>query len=117
MVTILGGSLGFYIIYAIFAAIFKHKAGFIIAAVLSFGAGITTALTGNPFMIISSVIGMIIVSFVKPIQIRKEKNQESKTPEKNVRPYETTENTKRQKAEERADDDTLIDEYDNSMIP
>ena len=92
MATILGGMLGFYIIYAIFAAGCKHKVGLIIAAVLSVGSGIATAAMGNPFMIISSVIGIIIVALVKPIQIRKEKDQESKTPEKNDRLNDTTEN-------------------------
>lgn len=68
---VLGAGIVFYAIYAIFALIFKHIAGWIIASILSFLIGIGTAIGSGSFgMIISMIVVAIIVWFVSPLHIR-----------------------------------------------
>lgn len=68
---ILGAGIMFYAIYAIFALIFKHIAGWIVASVLSFLIGIGVAVGSGSFgMIISMIIVAVIVWFVSPLHIR-----------------------------------------------
>ena len=68
---ILGAGIMFYAIYAIFALIFKHIAGWIVASVLGFLIGIGVAVGSGSFgMIISMIIVAVIVWFVKPLHTR-----------------------------------------------
>lgn len=69
--TILGGAIVFYLIYLVFALIFKHKIGFIISTILALAGGIaTTVASGTVFLLLSSIVGALIVYFVKALHIR-----------------------------------------------
>lgn len=79
MFELLGGFLVFYIIYALFALIFKHLAGYIIAGVLSLVGGIVTVIaSGSPFLLLSSLVGLFLVLVLEPIHIR-DKNKIKKS--------------------------------------
>lgn len=80
MAEILGEIFGFYVFYAIFAGIFKHKVGLIIVATLSILGGIFTAVAQqSALMLISSLLGTTIVMLVEPIQIRKNAKKDDST--------------------------------------
>lgn len=68
---ILGAGIIFYIVYAICAGIFKHKAGWIIATVLGVIMSIGVLIgSGSVGMLISMIVVSIIVYFWKKIHIR-----------------------------------------------
>jgi len=70
----LGSLVGIYLIYALFAAIFKHKAGFIILCVLGIGSGITNlAILGDFRQLLAAIIAIPIIALIPKIQIRKKK--------------------------------------------
>lgn len=71
MFRLLGGMIGVYLVYALFAAIFKHKSGLIIAAVLNLLTGISFAVIQADYFSLLSAIGAIPVIYLVPnIQIR-----------------------------------------------
>ena len=73
MAEILGGVIGFYIFYALLAAIFKHRIGLIITATLAFLSGFFNAFIFQDFfMLITAIIGTTVVALVDSIQIRKD---------------------------------------------
>ena len=77
MILLLGGIIGFYLIYLILALIFKHKVGLIVATVLCVIAGICAAVyRRDPQTLLSVMIGAPIVVMAKPIQIRNGRNSD-----------------------------------------
>lgn len=77
MILLLGGVIGFYLIYLILALIFKHKIGLIVATVLCVIAGICAAVyRRDPQTLLSVMIGAPIVVMAKPIQIRNGRNSD-----------------------------------------
>lgn len=77
MILLLGGVIGFYLIYLILALIFKHKVGLIVATVLCVIAGICAAVyRRDPQTLLSVMIGAPIVVMAKPIQIRNGRNSD-----------------------------------------
>ena len=77
MILLLGGVIGFYLIYLILALIFKHKVGLIVATVLCVNAGIFAAIyRRDPQTLLSVMIGAPIVVMAKPIQIRNGRNSD-----------------------------------------
>lgn len=77
MILLLGGVIGFYLIYLILALIFKHKIGLIVVTVLCVIAGICAAIyRGDPQTLLSVMIGAPIVVMAKPIQIRNGRNSD-----------------------------------------
>ena len=77
MILLLGGVIGFYLIYLILALIFKHKVGLIVATVLCVIAGICAAVyRRDPQTLLSVMIGAPLVVMVKPIQIRNGRNSD-----------------------------------------
>lgn len=68
---VLGMGIVFYVIYAVFALIFKHVLGWIIATALGFVAGILTLVASGSFeMLISIIIVACFVWFLTPIHIK-----------------------------------------------
>ena len=77
MILLLGGVIGFYLIYLILALIFKHKVGLIVATVLCVIAGICAAVyRRDPQTLLSVMIGAPIVVMARPIQIRNGRNSD-----------------------------------------
>ena len=79
MARILGGVIGVWLIYALLSLCFKHKAGFIITAILSVFSGMSQILIfGDFFNLIAAIIAIVCIYFIVPIQIRSKKKQEWK---------------------------------------
>lgn len=74
-----GAIIGFYILYAIIAAISKHEIGLIIAGIIGVIAGIFAGVArGDYITLIGSIIGVLLVAFTVPIQIKSKKKDEWK---------------------------------------
>ena len=72
MAYILGGAFGYWVLYALFALIFRHKVGFIIASVMVWGTSIIQlAVNGEYRSLISAIIWTLCVLLIKQIQVRK----------------------------------------------
>ncbi|MBQ7642599.1 MAG: hypothetical protein IJS67_01735 [Clostridia bacterium] len=79
MAELFGMVVGYYLVYALFAAIFKHKWGLIVSGTLCFLSGVgnyVAFLNGNN--LIATIIGVILVVSIKPIQIRNGKKDSEK---------------------------------------
>ncbi len=76
MFYLLGGMIGVWLVYALFACIFKHIAGLIITSILSLSAGISAlVINENCFTLIASVLAMIVIYLCVPLQIRSKKKE------------------------------------------
>lgn len=71
MGRLLGGMIAVYLIYALFAAAFRHKAGIIIAAIINLASGIVVlAFRGDYFTIMATICAISVIYYVPKIQIR-----------------------------------------------
>lgn len=76
MFYMLGGMIGVWLVYALFACIFKHVTGLIITSILGLSAGISAlVINGNYFTLIASVLAMIVIYACVPLQIRSKKKE------------------------------------------
>ena len=72
MLYFIGSMTGVYLVYALFAAIFRHKIAFIITAVLGIGGGIMAwAIRGAWQTLPSAAITLTLIVFIPKIQIKK----------------------------------------------
>ena len=79
MFRLLGGILGIWLIYALLSLCLKHKLGFPITAILSLIAGVAElCIQGDCFNLISAVLGIILIYFIIPLQIRSAKKEQWK---------------------------------------
>ena len=73
MFAILGASVGFWCIYALIALIFKHKKSLIITSILGLVAGLGALLARQNYItLVGSVIAIVLIILIKPIQIKKD---------------------------------------------
>ena len=79
MATILGYAIGVWLIYALLALAFKHKAGWIMASILCIFSGIAEiSLYANYLFLISGVSAIFFIYFIVPLQIRSKKKEQWK---------------------------------------
>ena len=79
MAMLIGGIIGFWLIYAIIALFAKHKISLIVTFVLGIISGIASLLAkGDYFSLISSVLAVIIIFLLVPIQVNSEAKEEWK---------------------------------------
>ena len=84
MFIVLGGMIGFWLIYALLACIFKHNISLIITTILGLGAGICSAIIlGNYFTIIATVVASTLIYFCVPLQIKSKKKEMMKQRKQN----------------------------------
>ena len=77
MVAMLGEAFGYLIVYALFALVFKHKAGFIITSVLCIGVSISQIRVFDNFSsLLASIIAIAAIYFIVPLQVRSEKKNQ-----------------------------------------
>lgn len=83
MAFLLGYAIGVWLIYALFALVFKHKIGLVITTVLYVFSGIANVIAENGVSpLISSIIAVCIIGFVPPIQVRSKRKEEWKNKRK-----------------------------------
>ena len=80
MAYIIGGIVGFWVVYALIALFARHFASLIITLVLSGIASIVNvAVSKNYYTIISVAVAALLITFIKPIQIKNgDKNTKGK---------------------------------------
>lgn len=76
MAEILGGSLGYWAIYALLALAFKHRLAFVIMSILSLASSVL--VTGDFLLIISSILTIVFISCFAPLQVKSKKKEEWK---------------------------------------
>lgn len=62
--------IGYYLFYALFAAIFKHEKGFQLTAPLMIASGIVGLFSLNFVNIYAAGIAITVIAVIEPIQIR-----------------------------------------------
>ena len=76
MAEVLGGAIGFWLIYALLALAFKHKASWIITLILSIASGVAQiSVFGDFLTLTSAIVAIFFIYFTDPLQIRSEKKE------------------------------------------
>ena len=77
---ILGSIIGFWIVYAIMALIFKHEAGLTITIMLFLIANLCTLICGKVdiIAIVGCILGSLSILFIAPIQVKSKKTENMK---------------------------------------
>ena len=79
MANILGRAVAVWLIYALLALVFKHKIGLVIASILFVAVGIIQmSLFGDFLTLMSSILAIILIHFIVPLQIESEKKKQWK---------------------------------------
>lgn len=117
MIEIIGYIFGIWLLYAAISAIGKHKIGLLITSCITIIAGVSTFIaTGNYESLIKSIIAILCISFIKPIQIKNDKKAINNIVDLNIENYDNQNDSQLNNDELNVNEQTIIFKKDDFNI-